>query len=209
MILLSIYVSSVFVREQNICDAAAPVELRYRAKLETSNPLWHVAFFLIFNSHDFIFSEISGKEDFSREITITNGGREVARIFYSNGSYGGKVSISPEYWEAELNREQAKTFFEILDFIHSAEPGSARSGNYLGKKSLYRFYVKAVKEGLPEINRKHFRALYFEALVFTSRGEKYLEAQFRLIKSGRENGRITGGVFKKKGLPEILFELQN
>jgi hypothetical protein len=183
-------------------------EIRYRCYLETANPIWHILFFLTFSSRDFIFKEKTARDagKCCREAMILNENIEIARLVFSKGVFKGSANIGTKYWEAEFNPEQAKSLFEILDFIRAAKPGFAYNGNFQNRKSLYWISVNAVREEVFEISRETLTAIYFEGEVW-KKSEKYLQARFWVARGGTMDGQIIKFVFKKPHLPTIILEI--
>ena len=182
-------------------------EIYYRCSLETENPLWHILFFLTFSSRDFLFKEktLNDMENNFREIMILNGGKKVSEIRFLNGNFEGRVDIGARYWSAEFKPEQARLFFEILDFIRAAKPGFAYSGNFQNRKSLYRLSINAAREEAFKISQETLVAIYFEGEVW-KKSKKYLQAQFWVARGGAMDGHIIKFILEKPHLPTIILE---
>lgn len=184
-------------------------EIHYRAYLDTKNPVWLFLYYLCFSSQDFILkekrAENNEKGDFN-EVIITNSDKEIAMIFSANGVFGGKTNFC-EYWTTTFNSEQAKFWFEVWDFIRSAEPKFPYLGNYQGAKDIYTISVKAIRKELVETSTGYYQALYFKGMAWKESG-KHIEMKFWLAKGGEEHGRIVKGIIKKDPWPAIIVEIQ-
>ena len=103
-------------------------EIRYRCRLESYNPLWHILFFLFSSDNrEFLWREKIGISDSGRlrEVELFNKSRRVIRFFNQGENYEAEIIFGGEE-SGQLNPEQAKAWFEMWDFVRSAKVGERK-----------------------------------------------------------------------------------
>ncbi len=190
------------------------IDIRYRCRIEIADLLWQIlSFFFGFDldKQDFFWREKTecGENGVSREITLFNKNREVVRFFARNGDFGAKIDFGGKYSNKELNASQAKTLFDIQDFIRSAKQGEVCNGTYQTQENNYCFAIEAkTRQELAFPGYKEtITVLYFEGIVFRQE-EKFLEIKFWMAENTKLKGQVVKCSFKKTFWPLVMIEIQ-
>jgi hypothetical protein len=177
------------------------VKIRYCCSIESSNPLWHILFFLFKSENrEFLWIEKSnpGENGICREILLYNKRRLVADFFSRNKKVGGTVDFGGEEWRGKLNSEQAEVWFEMQKFSRMAAPGDVYRANYKAYKNNYLIFIEA----------KNFsdKYLYFGGNVL-KKDKKFMEIKFWVIDEGEFKGQMARCWFQKTHWPPVIIEI--
>lgn len=197
----------------NIADAEI-TEIRYRCRIEIADLLRRILslfFSFDFDKQDFFWREKTecGENGVFREITLFNKNREIVRFFTRNGDFGAKIDFGGKYSNKELNASQAKTLFDIQDFIRLAKQGDVYKGIYQTSENAYQFLIeaKAREELMIFDSGQTITALYFEGIVFRQQ-EKFLEINFWVAEDTTKlKGQVVKCSFKRALWPTFIIEV--
>ncbi len=124
-------------------------EIRYRCKIDSYNPLYHIWFFLFeAENREFLWKEKKclNEKGCYREIIFSNQSRVMADFFSQGNELRAMVDFAGEEWKGKLNPEQTKTWFDMLDFSRRAMPGDIYTADYKTAKNHYRISIQSRRE---------------------------------------------------------------
>lgn len=186
------------------------IHLRYKCRIETSNPLWRIFFFIfIGDSREFLWHEKRCEDEYDpyREIIVLRNGRQVA-VFFSQGEFSsfGKTNFGNDELGGNLDARQVKKWFEMQNFSQTAAPGDIYTTDYRTSESDFKITIKAQDFSRLAVCGETVDTLSFEGTVMEG-DEKYIDAKYWVIREGNLKGQVAKCTFRKGTWPRFLIEI--
>ncbi len=185
------------------------IELRYRCRVESVNPLWHILFFLFgADNRDFLWREKVGHDGggYFRKILLFNRSRQVVKFFAREDYYEAEVDFGSKDESGVLTAEQAKFWFEIEEFAKSALPGEKYEAVCQTSKNAFLIFIEAREKVLLKTSRGNLPAVYFEGRVI-KQSEDFLHIKFWIGEVSELRREVVKCFFKKSFWPPVVLEL--
>lgn len=212
--LLVVIISVLFFFIFPVLSDAQEKETRYRLKIKTVNPIFHLLFSLFYSENQvLVFKEKKAHEgeSYAREFELSSRERILAKLFSRNGESGGFASFGKSNLSGNFNPEQIRILFEIFDFAQLAGNDDSYTTIYKTSRAEYCVEITAEKNALIKTEADEVNAQLFKARIW--RYSKYFSKYFADVifwigKDENVKGQILKCVIKRTLWPDIILIIE-